>query len=427
MRLGQAITEAARKPAFGVVALVAIVVVVALGITAVDRVFGPGEAGTGRGDLAAADVATERGLDLSTQTWSADAVDYDGDGWEDLFVVRHRFHPAQLFHNEGDGRFEAVENDAFFASFGADHDRHDCDWADVDHNGLIDAFCSVGSTRGRGEKANELWMQTEPANFEDQGDELGVVDPYGRGRFTTFIDANGDGWEDIYVTNFYPRQDGLPTPNVLFINEAGQSFRRATEFGLEHDLGGLSVQAVDYDQDGWEDLLVCGQEGLRLYRNLAGESFEDATASTGAGRPCRYALIAQLSGSKGSAPDLAVINEGHLEVMPGEQGRFGAPIEERKAITGRSLAAGDFNGDGRLDLYAMGGTTRQNIPDVLLLARNSHGFDRVPLPEGTADGVPDQVIAIDSDRDGRDEFLILNGRGQSEGPLELITAVPAND
>ncbi|HET7234984.1 MAG TPA: VCBS repeat-containing protein, partial [Actinomycetota bacterium] len=226
------------------------------------------------GGLEVVDVAAEAGIDETTTSWGLATSDFDDDGLPDLFLGRH-LEAARLYRNVGGGRFLEVEPGTFPA-----RDRHDCAWADVDLDDLVDLYCSIGAEHGTATKANELWMQQPDHSFVDRATELGVADPYGRGRRVTFIDANGDAYPDLFVGNLYPRQDDVPSPNRLFINRGGR-FREAPRFGLTEEVGAGCAQAADFDDDGWEDLLVCGLDSLHLYRNRDGEGFHDVSGSVG--------------------------------------------------------------------------------------------------------------------------------------------------
>lgn len=126
---------------------------------------------------------------------------------------------------EREGRFTEVNTGTFVKS-----DRHDCAWGDANRDRLPDLYWAQGADDER-EKANELWMQQPDGSFVNRSAEYGVTDPYGRGRDTTFIEVNQDGYPDLFVGNRYPRSDGIASPNRLFINEAGQSFEARPSTG----------------------------------------------------------------------------------------------------------------------------------------------------------------------------------------------------
>jgi hypothetical protein len=243
------------------------------------------------------DAGAEAGILEASRTWGAAVRDIDGDGWRDALISRHH-DPARLYRNNGRSAFEEVHAGTFGVA-----DRHGCAWADVNRDDLPDAFCAIGGGSGaRQGGRDELWVQQRGGTFADQAEEFGIDGSYDRGRNATFINVNHDRYPDLYVGNGYPRSDGQLSLNRLFINEQGTSFRDAPEYGLDQEIGGRSVQAVDWDADGWEDLLVCGKEGLRLYRNVAGERFTDVSEEARASGPCRAARLVDLDGDL--LPDL---------------------------------------------------------------------------------------------------------------------------
>ena len=152
-------------------------------------------------------------------------------------------------------------------------------------DGLIDGYCTIGTDFGTSYATNELWIQQPIGGFVNMAAAYGVEDGYGRGRTTTFVDVNHNGYPDLFVVNQAPRPDGIPTSNRLFINQGGTSFRSAPEYGVDQELGttpgGGCAQAVDVNNDGWQDLLACTSAGLRLYLNNGGTSFTDVSTADG--------------------------------------------------------------------------------------------------------------------------------------------------
>ena len=158
-------------------------------------------------------------------------VDYDADGWQDVWVGLHQW-GGRLFRNNGNGTYTRVALNAWprINSQGGIVDRHDCAFADVDGNGLPDAYCSSGRNQNNYVKGaardNELWLQTSVGNFTDVGTQWGVGDWCGRGRFAAFFDANGDGWPDLFLGNETPRNVSDPCDNAAngYPNEESKLF-----------------------------------------------------------------------------------------------------------------------------------------------------------------------------------------------------------
>jgi hypothetical protein len=182
------------------------------------------------------EVSREAGVADVSRTWSAETGDFNSDGWDDLLVVNHYEETgAFLYRNRRDGSF--ARQDTGPNTFPT-RDRHDCTFGDVDRDGLVDLYCTIGGGRGSARKPNELYMQRPDGTFDNQAREYGVVDLNGRGRDTTFIDVNNDGFLDLYVGNKYPRTDNRKSKNKLYINVDGDRFRSARSYGLNRQVGG---------------------------------------------------------------------------------------------------------------------------------------------------------------------------------------------
>jgi hypothetical protein len=386
----------------------------------------PSAAGGSPTELVAVDVAVDAGIHRISRTWDAAVADADGNGWPDVMVGTHADGPAALYLNSG-GRFVEVLPGRFIA-----RDRHDCDWGDANVDGLPDMYCTIGSESGTGTGPNELWIQG-PNGFTNRAAAHGVTDEYGRGRRTVFIDVNHDPYPDLFVGNQYPREDSIPSPMRMFINEGGTSFRPAPEYGLDREVGGQCAQAADYDGDGWQDLLVCGQNtptlwGLRLYRNDRGTRFVDVTSSVGIADWSSAATLADLDGD--GDLDLARIDVSSAQVQMQSDGVFQPPVTVATLDRGKWLAAGDADGDGDLDLYLVQKCPPElvpNLPDVMLLnSGNGTSYVPVPIPQAP-EGCGDVVTPIDYNRDGNTDFIVLNGGPYQEhgtqprGPIQLIS------
>jgi FG-GAP-like repeat len=373
----------------------------------------------------AEEVSRAAGIFEVNHTYGAYAQDFDSDGRQDVLINRHYGGRLLLYHNDG-GTFSPVNRGPFKL-----RDPHDCDWADVDQDGLPDFYCTAGGLKGgNGPNNNGLWLQQPGGGFVKRADEYGVEDRFGRGRDTTFIDVNGDPFPDLYVGNAQPRQDGRRGANQLFINEGGQGFRRAGGYGVNRPIGGNTVEAADYDRDGDEDLLVCGNSGsanrLYLFENVAGLNFRNVSQPTGAGGKCETATLADMDGD--GDLDLVRMTARRIAVRAQEKRRFTRTVAERGIVSGQDLAIGDSTGDGSPDVYVVqgGGRTGTEQLDLMLentIGRTRSGFRRLRIPQ-TRHGAGDAVGAIDYDGNGLMDYVVLNGNRYVEGPIRLIAFEP---
>lgn len=382
-------------------------------------------------DVEARNVSGTTGIAAFSHTYGATVADWNDDGWEDVLLSKHYESFPRLMLNDG-GHFADLTDDAF-AMHPTKRDYHGCAAADVDLNDELDLYCTVGGKHGgNGANRKELWLQ-DGGEFTEHAQEWGVGDEFGRGRQATFIDANGDEFPDLYVTNQQPREDGLPGPNRLFINVDGKGFRDAPEFGVNRRIGGGAVQAVDFDLDGRQDLFLCSQKGIRIFRNVKGRRFKPVTRSARANGLCGHAVLAPVN--PGARPDLVVLHKGHLRVtLHGPTGRLQRKPAFRERIKrGLTFALGDVNGDQVPDIYVVRSSPfdprrprdrQSDARDVMLASnRKTPSFARVPVPS-TRRGIGESVTAIDHDRNGLSDFIVANGRFKAIGPTRLTALYP---
>ena len=109
--------------------------------------------------------------------------------------------------------------------------------------------------------ANALHIQQPDHKFIDKAYQQNVTDPWGRGRYGAVLDANNDGYPDIFYGTDSPRPDGLPSIDRFYINTGDGSFCDDPAMGLDLNVGSLCAHTVDHNSDGWPDLLVCGETG----------------------------------------------------------------------------------------------------------------------------------------------------------------------
>ena len=239
-----------------------------------------------------ADVTEEAGIDHifgifeGTFGGGAAVIDYNNDGWEDVFIAGGKSE-NQLLKNNGDGTFTKV-SPAGFSSL-SDLVTQSATVADVNKDGWPDLFVTtIARISGNTFKKapNVLLINTKDGDFEDQSETWNLTES----TFSTsasFGDVNRDGYPDLYVCNYFENYDGgldqyggpifgsstRPGKDLFYINDQGRGFIEASEaYGIERM--GLTFQALwtDVDNDNDLDILVANDFGNRgtpnlLYRN----------------------------------------------------------------------------------------------------------------------------------------------------------------
>jgi FG-GAP-like repeat len=352
-------------------------------------------------------------------SFSAAVADFTGDGWPDLFISHH-WHPGNLYLNNKDGTFTAADV-SFFNSI---LDRHDCQAADFNRDGRMDMFCSVGADRGTALKCNGLFLQQSDGTFTDVAYQWNISDSTGRGRWCAVLDANNDGYPDIFYGTDPVRPDGLPSINRFYLNTGQGSFIDSPAMGLNLNIGARSARTVDYDGDGWPDLLICGYTGgLRLFKNNQGQGFTDVSSILGPPVQALDALMVDVNHD--SRLDLIVLTKTKVALsLQNADGTF-APLKTiLKVQGGAALAVGDVNADNNPDIYVVvGQSAGSNAPDYLLIGNATGGFTTMPIPQTTA-GSGEAAFPIDYNGSGLTSFLVLNGEVPYTGPVQLLTPTP---
>ncbi|HJS25599.1 MAG TPA: VCBS repeat-containing protein [Actinomycetota bacterium] len=393
-----------------------------------DDVVVDGEGQTDRGMSRSAragfrDLGPLVGLRDGVPSYSVAAEDMNADGWTDLVISHHgQAATLRLSRTRSDVPLGFATAWRFHDDLHGRVDRHACAVADVDLDGLPDVYCAKGGQQGTVRKWNELWIRQPDGTFTDRAAEYGVEDVWGRGRIPVFLDLNHDRWPDLFVSNDAERADGRPTPNRTFVGRQG-GFRQV-RLGVTLEIGGRCAAADDYDGNGWDDLLVCGDERIHLFGRRA-SGFRDMTEQSGL--PPVAATAARFGDFDGDGRlDLVYLHARELTVvLQGGRQRFS--VARRLSLRhGHGLAVGDPDGDRDLDILVVEGCVNErDMPDWFVRVERDGSFtpERVPrVPTGCGD----TAEAFDFDGDGMDEFVVLNGGGAGEtsghrGPEQLLT------
>jgi hypothetical protein len=228
-------------------------------------------------------------------------LDYDNDGWQDIFLVNSMDWPEHktgksfpaLYHNNHDGTFTDVTREAGLAveTYG-----QGCAVGDYDNDGFEDIYLTtVGS--------NHLYRNLGNGKFADVTAKAGVASP-GFSASAVWFDYDNDGKLDLFVTHYIDwsiekdqycsldnKNKSYCTPQTykgesshLYHNKGNGVFEDVTKKAglLDPTSKALGVALLDYDNDGWIDLFVSNDtEPNKLYHNNHDGTFTDVGVTVG--------------------------------------------------------------------------------------------------------------------------------------------------
>ncbi len=236
----------------------------------------------GRGDGTFEDVSATSGFrpDNACFGLGVMTLDYDQDGDTDIYVANDSM-PNHLWENQGDGTFKEVgmRRSVSHDSNGREQAGMGIACGDIDGDGREDLFV----TNFSGER-NALYRSSRKSSFREKADvsRLGGPSIQRLGWGTGMRDYDLDGFMDISVINghVYPAADRAGTdtsyaqPSQLFLGSAELAFREEPLYDGADMVGRASVSA-DLDEDGDLDLVVVQMDGPVRYLENRAEQIED--------------------------------------------------------------------------------------------------------------------------------------------------------
>ena len=380
-------------------------------------------------------------------------VDYDGDGWLDIYLVsghwrsdlsdedleaevRERSASAtdRLYRNRGDGTFEDVTEAAGVARAGF---GMGVVAADYDADGDVDLYVTNYGP-------NFLYRNEGNGTFSEVAAQCGVTEPqFGIGA--AFFDYDNDGILDLYVGGYvaydpdyeyFYAPDGFPGP-LAYTGEPDRLYRgnsdgtftdvtAAAGLALLPEGRAMGLAALDYDGDGHQDLFVSNDAMANfLFRNLGDGTFQNVAVEAGVAFGEMGEATAAMAAEVGD-----VDNDGDFDILVPDM-RFSClyvnagdgSFLDRSADSGIAAVSGqyiswagvlaDLDLDGDLDLYLSNGDAHHLEPqeDLLFAGDGDGGFTDVSAASG--DWAKEKRVGRgaaggDFDNDGDIDILVMN-------------------
>ncbi|MBM3839463.1 MAG: CRTAC1 family protein [Verrucomicrobia bacterium] len=366
-------------------------------------------------------------------------ADYNNDGFLDVLVLRGAWfekqghHPNSLLRNNGNGTFDDVTEEAGLLSF---RPTQTGTWLDFNNDGWIDLFIGNETVPGDTNRC-ELFRNNANGTFTEISADVGIG-ALGLIKSVHSGDYNNDGWPDIYVScrgqpNSLYRNDGPQSPDKS-AKGAWKFTNVSKELGVFAPVFSFPSFFFDYDNDGWLDLFSCGYgvknvgsvaadylglphgaERARLYRNNRDGTFTDVTKSSGL-----YRVLLAMAANFGDLD-----NDGFLDIylgtgapdlnmlVPNRMLRNAGGSRFQDVTTsggfghlqkGHGIAFGDLDHDGDQDIYAsIGGAYEGDTYYNALFENPGHGNHWLKLKlvgvksNRTAIGARIQVNAVSAE------------------------------
>ncbi|RMH95468.1 MAG: T9SS C-terminal target domain-containing protein, partial [Calditrichaeota bacterium] len=202
--------------------------------------------------------------------------DFDNDGWPDLFIANFE-QSNRLYRNLHNGRFAD-----YTAQAGLPADTLQSTaaaWVDYDNDGWLDLYvANYGNAHGHGDEPNRLYRNNGDGTFSDVTAQAGLAgEPNTKPLALAFFDYDNDGWPDLYICMDKGQRSSL------YHNNGDGTFSDVTAAsGTGAHIDAMGIAVADYDRDGFLDFYITnGPPGNRFYRNNGDGTFTEMAVQAG--------------------------------------------------------------------------------------------------------------------------------------------------
>ncbi|MGY8753692.1 MAG: FG-GAP repeat domain-containing protein, partial [Phycisphaerales bacterium] len=287
-----------------------------------------------------------------------------------------------LLHQDSVGIFSDITNDNPLAMFWLS--PRGVSWQDVDLDGFVDLLV----TNSGGDNCKKRLMINQGDNTFERNEYAGLDSEWNEGRGAAWCDYNNDGLADVYIV--CGSEDNLVEwrrTNLLFKNNGDGTFTNVAAQAGVADVGhGRGVAWGDINNDGYMDLLIGNQVGSdhpgdnKLYLNDGDGTFTDISVSSGLVENVRTRCVSMADYNNDGLLDLYTVNFGtilpHNRLLRNNGDETFTDVAQwtlvAAAVNGDSATWTDYDNDGWVDLYAVGGSLQAPGIGQNTLIRNTN-------------------------------------------------------